>query len=207
MIFFQRFLVTKRNDGWPYEHIRKFCKKPDSFPRFWSQRIEKFVTKRKSKSSLRCPCFSFGRCAQRPRCNHHIAVTILVNASKPRFKGSYSDGIRDNGRKKSDRSRSFVKTSFRGLEPNGWSCRTDRSVSCQGRDQAFLPFARHAAQPSPDAGDESRHALSVTPPDIRLSNGHVALLPPLSAANACSPVCHGQKPPLDHNRRSCRWGT
>ena len=45
----------------------------------------------KSKSSLRCPCFSFGRCAHRPRCNRHIAVTILVSASKPRFKGSYSD--------------------------------------------------------------------------------------------------------------------
>ena len=123
MIFFQRFLVTKRNDGWPYEHIRKFCKKPDSFPRFWSQRIEKFVTKRKSKSSLRCPCFSFGRCAHRPRCNRHIAVTILANASKPRFKGSYSDGIRDNGRKKSEwRSTRFaVFTETVLCEPVSWS--------------------------------------------------------------------------------------
>ena len=61
------------------------------FPRFWSQRFEKFVTERKSKSSLCCPCFSSGRCDHQPRCNRHIAVTILVNASKPRFKGSYSD--------------------------------------------------------------------------------------------------------------------
>ena len=53
--------------------------------------FDKFHYYNKVKEQLALPLLNSGRCDHRPRCNRHIAVTILVSASKPRLKGSYSD--------------------------------------------------------------------------------------------------------------------
>ena len=63
----------------------------DSFSKILVTKILEVCDEKRVKEQLALPLLDSGRCAHRPRYNRHIAVTILVNASKPRFKGSYSD--------------------------------------------------------------------------------------------------------------------
>ena len=58
------------------------------------QNYRKFNYEKRVEEQFALPLLNSGRCAHRPPCNRHIAVTILVSASKLRFKGSYSDELR-----------------------------------------------------------------------------------------------------------------
>ena len=73
----------------------EFLQKTGYFPMWFFlkslQNYRKFNYGKRVKEQLALPLLNSGRCDHRHRYNRHIAVTILVNASKTLFKGSYSD--------------------------------------------------------------------------------------------------------------------